>query len=148
MDGEKEQVNASTKDTNVELPESKAKQSDSPMDIDPPGVEKSEKADRTENGKDSGLQGGSGDSTSAEDKADSSSVKESEEKKQKLDNSENISGDKKTESIEDETTKETVTFKVMFNKQKHDVTFDLDGTVTALKDHIQRITGEYTCSSF
>ena len=36
---------------------------------------------------------------------------------------------------------ETVEFKVIFNKQKHDVTFPLDNTVLKLKDHIQTLTG-------
>ena len=36
---------------------------------------------------------------------------------------------------------ETVEFKVIFNKQKYDVTFPLDNTVLKLKDHVQTLTG-------
>ncbi|PIK52598.1 hypothetical protein BSL78_10502, partial [Apostichopus japonicus] len=140
MDGEKETFNSPTKDTSVDLPDSKAKQGDSPMDIDPPQEKKPETVDRTENGKDSGLESGSGDGTSTEEKAENASVEQSEEKKQKLDTSGN-SSETKTETAEDATPKETVTFKVMFNKQKYDVTFDLDGTVSGLKGHIQTVTG-------
>ena len=39
-------------------------------------------------------------------------------------------------------TKETVSFKVIYNKQKHDVTFPLDDTVIDLKKHLEEITGE------
>ena len=38
-------------------------------------------------------------------------------------------------------TKETVAFKVIYNKQKHDVTFPLDDTVIDLKKHLEEITG-------
>ena len=37
--------------------------------------------------------------------------------------------------------KETVAFKVIYNKQKHDVTFPLDDTVIDLKKHLEEITG-------
>ncbi|XP_038064147.1 ubiquitin domain-containing protein UBFD1-like isoform X2 [Patiria miniata] len=37
--------------------------------------------------------------------------------------------------------KELVDFKVMYNKQKYDVSFDLDGTVATLKTHVQTLTG-------
>ncbi|KAK3091100.1 hypothetical protein FSP39_017109 [Pinctada imbricata] len=36
---------------------------------------------------------------------------------------------------------ETVDFKVVFNKQKYDVTFPLDETVANLKVHVQKLTG-------
>lgn len=38
---------------------------------------------------------------------------------------------------------ESVTFKVVYNKQKHDVTFELDKTVLDLKKHIQTLTGKW-----
>ena len=38
--------------------------------------------------------------------------------------------------------KETVSFKVIYNKQKHDLTFPLDDTVIDLKKHLEEITGE------
>lgn len=36
---------------------------------------------------------------------------------------------------------ETVTFKVIYNKQKYDVTFELDKTILDLKKHVQTLTG-------
>ena len=39
--------------------------------------------------------------------------------------------------------KETVSFKVIFSKQKFDVTFELDETVASLKSHIEKLTGTY-----
>uniref|UniRef100_T1IXM7 Ubiquitin-like domain-containing protein n=1 Tax=Strigamia maritima TaxID=126957 RepID=T1IXM7_STRMM len=36
--------------------------------------------------------------------------------------------------------KETVDFKVIYNKQKHDVTFPLDDTVAMLKQHVSKLT--------
>ena len=36
---------------------------------------------------------------------------------------------------------ETVEFKVIFNKQKYDVTFPVDKTVLKLKEHVQTLTG-------
>ncbi|XP_077979697.1 ubiquitin domain-containing protein UBFD1-like [Glandiceps talaboti] len=44
-------------------------------------------------------------------------------------------------TTESATPKETVDFKVVYNKKKHDVTFGLDETVATLKLHIQTITG-------
>lgn len=123
-------------DRNVGITENKAKRSDSPMDVD---ASQSEKCERTENGKPLVQDLSSGDGA-VRPKEDCTSTEQSEEKKQKLDNSE-TSPELKTEAAEDAATKEMVTFKVMFNKQKYDVTFDLDGTVSALKSHIQTITG-------
>ncbi|GAB6020405.1 Ubiquitin domain-containing protein ubfd1 [Chamberlinius hualienensis] len=40
-----------------------------------------------------------------------------------------------------ETAKELVDFKVIYNKQKYDVSFPLDDTVATLKQHIQTLTG-------
>ena len=40
------------------------------------------------------------------------------------------------------TSTETVSFKVIYNKQKHDVTFPLDKTVIDLKKHLEEITGK------
>ena len=37
---------------------------------------------------------------------------------------------------------ETVTFKVIYNKQKYDVTFELDKNIMDLKKHIQTLTGK------
>jgi hypothetical protein len=37
--------------------------------------------------------------------------------------------------------KTTVDFKIICNKQKHDVNFPLDGTILTLKQHIQSLTG-------
>ena len=37
---------------------------------------------------------------------------------------------------------ETVSVKVVYNKQKYDVSFQLDGTVTAFKAHLETLTGE------
>ena len=34
------------------------------------------------------------------------------------------------------------TFKVIFNKQKYDVVFDLDATVAQLKDHLHTVIGK------
>ena len=42
------------------------------------------------------------------------------------------------------TNTETVSFKVIYNKQKHDVTFPLDNTVIDLKKHLEQITGMCT----
>lgn len=39
-------------------------------------------------------------------------------------------------------TREKVDFKVIFNKQKYDVTFPIDETVAKLKSHIQTLTGK------
>ena len=39
-----------------------------------------------------------------------------------------------------EDTREHVDFKVIFNKQKYDVSFPLDDTVTQLKNHLEKIT--------
>ncbi|XP_052819377.1 ubiquitin domain-containing protein UBFD1-like isoform X1 [Mya arenaria] len=36
---------------------------------------------------------------------------------------------------------ETVTFKVIYNKQKYDITFELDKTILDLKKHVQTLTG-------
>ncbi|XP_070580422.1 ubiquitin domain-containing protein UBFD1-like [Ptychodera flava] len=44
-------------------------------------------------------------------------------------------------TTESTTPKETVDFKIVYNKQKHDVTFGLDETVATLKLHIQTLTG-------
>ncbi|KAL4239848.1 Ubiquitin domain-containing protein ubfd1 [Mactra antiquata] len=41
----------------------------------------------------------------------------------------------------DSATMETVTFKVIYNKQKYDVTFPIDKTVLELKKHVQTLTG-------
>lgn len=37
---------------------------------------------------------------------------------------------------------ESVTFKVIYNKQKYDVTFELDKTILDLKKHVQTLTGK------
>lgn len=42
---------------------------------------------------------------------------------------------------DDSDTREMVSFKVVYNKQKHDVTFPLDETVQNLKEHLKSITG-------
>lgn len=42
---------------------------------------------------------------------------------------------------EDAKPKETVTFKVVFNKKKYDVTFALEDTVADLKTHLETLTG-------
>ncbi|XP_064609055.1 ubiquitin domain-containing protein UBFD1-like isoform X2 [Liolophura sinensis] len=42
---------------------------------------------------------------------------------------------------EEKQSKETIDFKVIFNKQKYDVTFPLDSTIGSLKTHIQTLTG-------
>lgn len=42
------------------------------------------------------------------------------------------------------TSKETVAFKVIFNKQKHDVEFDLDKTIGDVKAGIEKIIGKST----
>lgn len=39
-----------------------------------------------------------------------------------------------------ESVTETVDFKVFYKKQKFDVTFPLDNTISSLKDHIQTLT--------
>ncbi|XP_033629999.1 ubiquitin domain-containing protein UBFD1-like [Asterias rubens] len=52
-----------------------------------------------------------------------------------------VSSDEPAEAAEAAEPKETVDFKVVFNKQKHDVSFDLDGTVSSLKIHLQTTTG-------
>lgn len=36
---------------------------------------------------------------------------------------------------------ETVDFKIVYNKQKHDVTFPINETVAKLKAHVQTLTG-------
>ena len=36
---------------------------------------------------------------------------------------------------------ETIDVKVVYNKQKFDVTFQLDLTVTAFKNHLEKLTG-------
>lgn len=46
------------------------------------------------------------------------------------------------ESECDEDAGEKIDFKVVFNKQKYDVTFPLDHTVAKLKIHIQTLTGK------
>ena len=38
---------------------------------------------------------------------------------------------------------EQVNFKVIFNKQKYDITFALDESVTELKTHLATLTSEY-----
>ena len=48
-----------------------------------------------------------------------------------------------TEGACSEIPKETVDFKIVFNKQKHDVTFPLDDKVQDLKQHIEKITGNW-----
>ncbi|KAK2162509.1 hypothetical protein LSH36_97g05028 [Paralvinella palmiformis] len=40
----------------------------------------------------------------------------------------------------DEVIKEMITFKVIYSKQKYDVTFSLDATVSSLKSHIETLT--------
>ena len=42
----------------------------------------------------------------------------------------------------DEVVKEMITFKVIYNKQKFDVTFPLDATVASLKSHIETLTSK------
>ena len=37
--------------------------------------------------------------------------------------------------------KETVDFKIIYNKKKFDVTFPLDDTVTSLRKHVETLTG-------
>ncbi len=39
--------------------------------------------------------------------------------------------------------KETVDFKVVYNKQKYDVTFPVDDSVSSLKAHLEKLTGEF-----
>jgi len=39
--------------------------------------------------------------------------------------------------------REMVEFTVIYNKQKHEVKFALDETVDALKNHIEKLTGQY-----
>lgn len=46
-----------------------------------------------------------------------------------------------SDTVTDDTPKETVSFKVIYNKQKFDVTFPLDDTILSLKAHIQTFTG-------
>jgi len=46
-----------------------------------------------------------------------------------------------TEVIPSSVPKETVEFKIVYNKQRHDVTFPLDDTISTLKQHIQKLTG-------
>lgn len=36
------------------------------------------------------------------------------------------------------------TFKVVFNKKKFDISFDLDSTISQLKEHLHSIIGSYT----
>jgi len=47
------------------------------------------------------------------------------------------------EPEEEEEEGETVSFKVMFCKTKHEVTFGLDKTIGKLKLHLQKITGQF-----
>lgn len=49
---------------------------------------------------------------------------------------------KEDESNGSTDTREKVDFKVIFNKQKYDVTFPTDETVAKLKSHIQTLTGK------
>lgn len=35
------------------------------------------------------------------------------------------------------------TFKVVFNKKKYDISFDLDSTISQLKEHLHSIIGIY-----
>lgn len=44
-------------------------------------------------------------------------------------------------------TQETVDFKVIFNKQKYDVTFPVNNTIAKLKSHVESLTGMYTVSA-
>jgi len=46
-----------------------------------------------------------------------------------------------SEVISSSVPKETVEFKIVYNKQRHDVTFPLDDTISTLKQHIQKLTG-------
>ena len=54
-----------------------------------------------------------------------------------------MSEESKNESIvttdSEETARENIDFKVVYNKRKIDVSFDLDGTVADLKTHLQSI---------
>ena len=45
------------------------------------------------------------------------------------------------EQTEEKTPTETVTFKVVFKKQKHQVTLPLDSTTAELKSHLDKLTG-------
>lgn len=47
--------------------------------------------------------------------------------------------------VEVEAPKESVDFKVIYNKNKYDVNFLLDGTVGQLKQHLQDIIGISFC---
>ncbi len=53
-------------------------------------------------------------------------------------------GDDSTSNGESKTDMEleTVAFNVIFNKQKHEVTFPLDHSVLLLKQHLEKITSE------
>lgn len=43
--------------------------------------------------------------------------------------------------------REQVDFKVIYNKQKYDVSFPIDDSVSKLKTHIQELTGELSLFS-
>lgn len=54
----------------------------------------------------------------------------------------------KEEGDELEVPKESVDFKVIYNKNKYDVNFLLDSTVGQLKQHLQDIIGNYISSYY
>ncbi|XP_022091440.1 ubiquitin domain-containing protein UBFD1-like [Acanthaster planci] len=87
---------------------------------------------------------------SAGEPVDSSAAMETEDRQKDTGNGAevamDVSAEAKSSNSAEETTpevlkpKEMVDFKVMYNKQKYDVSFDLDGTVATLKTHVQTIT--------
>lgn len=63
-------------------------------------------------------------------------------------NSENIGAESDVctqTKVDVEVPKESVDFKVIYNKNKYDVNFLLDGTVGQLKQHLQDIIGTSVC---
>lgn len=40
-----------------------------------------------------------------------------------------------------------ITFKVIYSKQKYDVTFSLDATVSSLKSHIETLTSKFVLAN-
>ena len=51
------------------------------------------------------------------------------------------------DTVEEQAVQEMVEFTVIYNKQKYEVKFALDETVEALKNHIEKLTGNYDITS-
>ncbi|XP_002732133.2 ubiquitin domain-containing protein UBFD1-like, partial [Saccoglossus kowalevskii] len=65
---------------------------------------------------------------------------QSEQANKMTSESANKQGTVSTPSTQSATPKETVDFKIVYNKRKYDITFELDNTVANLKQHIQTLT--------